>query len=123
MVISKNWNSGNISPRKSGILELLAAANQEVNNSRIPDLRELIIPEFQISGIIPDWKIWNFGILEIWNSGNLESGILEFWKSGILVELVRLRKSGILEIWNSGGVSLRKSGILEIWNSGRVSLR
>ena len=87
MVISKNWNSGNISPRKSGILELIAAANQEVNNSKIPDLRELIIPEFQISRIpdLSDLALFQLG----------KSGILEFLKPGILEELA----SANLEFW------------------------
>ena len=56
-------------------------------NSRVPDLRGLTIPEFQIaqSGVIPDSKIWTSGVLEelglanleFWNYSRFQN--LEFW--------------------------------------------
>ena len=55
------WNSGIISSRKSGILELFTSWFAAANNSRIPDLRGLIFPEFQFFEItkIPDYALWN----------------------------------------------------------------
>ena len=74
----------------------------EFQNSRFARVNYSRIPEFQIAqpGIIPDFNIWNSGVLEELGLANLE------WNSGIIPDsktwnLENHSKSGILEFWKS----------------------
>jgi len=69
--------------------------------------------EFWKYGILEIWnfgnmKFWKYEILEIWNFGNME-----FWK----YEILEIWKYGNLEIWNFGNMEFWKYEYIYFWGT------